>query len=86
MASGAGTGAAVLSGGLRYRKRTDAGYREKPLHLVTSNGVTIVDRIGTRILRDPYTNKPFVGFYTTKRTGGMLVDSQAIKLLKIAAA
>ncbi|MGK3355179.1 phage major capsid protein, partial [Escherichia coli] len=30
-------------------------------------GYTIVDRIGTRILRDPYTNKPFVGFYTTKR-------------------
>ena len=49
-------------------------------------GYTIVDRIGTRILRDPYTKKPFVGFYTTKRTGGMLVDSQAIKLLKIAAA
>lgn len=48
-------------------------------------GYTIVDRIGTRILRDPYTNKPFVGFYTTKRTGGMLVDSQAIKLLKIGA-
>ncbi|HIA7736987.1 TPA: phage major capsid protein, partial [Escherichia coli] len=45
-----------------------------------------VDRIGTRILRDPYTNKPFVGFYTTKRTGGMLVDSQAIKLMKIGAA
>ncbi|HBH4385603.1 phage major capsid protein [Escherichia coli] len=49
-------------------------------------GYTIVDRIGTRILRDPYTNKPFVGFYTTKRTGGMLVDSQAIKLMKIGAA
>lgn len=32
-------------------------------------GYTIVDRIGTRILRDPYTKKPFVGFYTTKRTG-----------------
>ncbi|MDN0095095.1 phage major capsid protein [Yersinia rohdei] len=48
-------------------------------------GYTIVDRIGTRILRDPYTNKPFVGFYTTKRTGGMLADSQAIKLLKIGA-
>ncbi len=48
-------------------------------------GYTIVDRIGTRILRDPYTNKPFVGFYTTKRTGGMLTDSQAIKLLQIGA-
>lgn len=46
-------------------------------------GYTIVDRIGTRILRDPYTNKPFVGFYTTKRTGGMVADSQAIKLMQI---
>ncbi|OAT74900.1 capsid protein [Mangrovibacter phragmitis] len=49
-------------------------------------GYTIVDRIGTRILRDPYTNKPFVGFYTTKRTGGMLTDSQSIKLLQIGVA
>lgn len=48
-------------------------------------GYTIVDRIGTRLLRDPYTNKPFVGFYVTKRLGGMVVDSQAIKLLKFAA-
>lgn len=47
-------------------------------------GYTIVDRIGTRILRDPYTNKPYVGFYVTKRVGGMVVDSQAIKLLKFA--
>ncbi|WET42502.1 phage major capsid protein [Citrobacter enshiensis] len=48
-------------------------------------GYTIVDRIGTRILRDPYTNKPYVGFYTTKRTGGMLTDSQSIKLMQIGA-
>jgi HK97 family phage major capsid protein len=48
-------------------------------------GYTIVDRLGTRVLRDPYTNKPFVGFYTTKRTGGMLTDSQAIKIMKIGA-
>ncbi len=40
----------------------------------------------TTFCSSPDTNKPFVGFYTTKRTGGMLVDSQAIKLLKIAAA
>jgi HK97 family phage major capsid protein len=46
---------------------------------------TIVDRIGTRVLRDPFTNKPYVGFYTTKRVGGMLVNSEAIKLLKVAA-
>jgi HK97 family phage major capsid protein len=47
-------------------------------------GYTIVDRIGTRILRDPYTNKPYVGFYVTKRVGGMVVDSQAIKFVKFA--
>jgi len=49
-------------------------------------GYTIVDRIGTRVLRDPYTNKPYVGFYTTKRVGGMLTDSQAIKVLTLSAA
>lgn len=49
-------------------------------------GYTIVDRIGTRILRDPFTNKPYVGFYVTKRVGGMVVDSQAIKLLKFGTA
>lgn len=48
-------------------------------------GYTIVDRIGTRMLRDPYTNKPYVGFYTTKRVGGFLVNSQAIKVIKFSA-
>lgn len=47
---------------------------------------TIVDRIGTRVLRDPYTNKPYVHFYTTRRTGGMLTDSNAVKVLTMAAA
>lgn len=49
-------------------------------------GYTIVDRMGMRMLRDPYTNKPYVGFYTTKRVGGAVVNSQAIKLLKFSAA
>lgn len=49
-------------------------------------GYTIVDRIGMRMLRDPYSNKPYVGFYTTKRVGGMVVNSEAIKLLKFSAA
>lgn len=44
-------------------------------------GYTIVDRFGTRILRDPYSNKPFVHFYATKRVGGALIDSNAIKVL-----
>lgn len=44
-------------------------------------GYTIVDRFGTRILRDPYSNKPYVHFYATKRVGGKLVDSNAIKVL-----
>lgn len=44
----------------------------------------IVDRVGVRILRDPYTAKPFVKFYATKRVGGEVVNSEAIKLLKLA--
>ena len=51
-----------------------------------SRGYLIVDRIGTSVLRDPYTNKPYVGFYTRKRLGGCVVDSEAIKVIKIAAA
>lgn len=49
-------------------------------------GYLINDRIGTRVLRDPYSNKPFVMFYATKRVGGGLLDPNAIRLLKIAAA
>lgn len=42
---------------------------------------TIIDRMGTRTLRDPYTHKPYVHFYTTKRVGSKLMDSNAMKLL-----
>jgi HK97 family phage major capsid protein len=44
----------------------------------------IVDRAGIRILRDPFTDKPFVKFYTTKRVGGDVVNFDAIKLMKLA--
>lgn len=47
-------------------------------------GYRIVDRMGTRVLRDPLSNKPFVHFYTIKRVGGAVADSDAIKLLKCA--
>lgn len=46
---------------------------------------TIVDRIGMRTLRDPFTGKPFVIFYTTKRTGGGAVNFEAVKFLKFTA-
>ncbi|MEA3042980.1 MAG: hypothetical protein QOH47_818 [Sphingomonadales bacterium] len=45
-------------------------------------GYQIVDRQGIRVLRDPYTAKPYVKFYTTKRTGGAVINFEAIKLMK----
>lgn len=44
----------------------------------------IVDRTGIRVLRDPFTNKPNVQFYTTKRVGGGMVNFEAIKAMKFA--
>ena len=48
-------------------------------------GYLIAERSATTILRDPFTNKPFVHFYATRRVGGQVLDSDAIKLLKISA-
>ena len=48
-------------------------------------GYLIADRQGVRILRDPYSAKPYVLFYTTKRVGGGVANFEAIKLLKFAA-
>jgi HK97 family phage major capsid protein len=45
-------------------------------------GYLVVDRTGVRVLRDPFTAKPYVLFYTTKRVGGGVQDFDAIKLLK----
>ncbi len=42
----------------------------------------IVDRQGIRVLRDNLTSKPYVKFYTTKRTGGGVVNFEAIKFMK----
>lgn len=43
----------------------------------------IVDRVGIRVLRDPYSNKPYISFYTTKRVGGAVVNCEAVKIGKI---
>ena len=45
-------------------------------------GYLVVDRLGVRVLRDPYSAKPYVLFYTTKRVGGGVQDFDAIKLMK----
>ena len=50
-----------------------------------AKGYLIVDRAGVRVLRDPYSQKPYVLFYTTKRVGGGVQNFNAIKLLKFAA-
>jgi HK97 family phage major capsid protein len=49
-----------------------------------AKGYLIVDRADVRVLRDPYSSKPFVMFYVTKRVGGGVQDFDAIKLLKFA--
>lgn len=46
----------------------------------------IVDRVGVRVLRDPYTNKPFVKFYTTKRVGGDVLNFESLKLVRFGTA
>ncbi len=45
----------------------------------------INDRLGVNVLRDPYTAKPYVGFYTRKRVGGGLDDPKAVRCIRVAA-
>jgi HK97 family phage major capsid protein len=47
-----------------------------------NRGYLVVDRAGVTVLRDPYSAKPYVLFYTTKRVGGGVQDFDAIKLMK----
>jgi HK97 family phage major capsid protein len=61
----------------------DAGVDETPIAFGDfGRGYLVVDRTGVRVLRDPYSAKPYVLFYTTKRVGGGVQDFNAIKLLK----
>lgn len=47
-------------------------------------GYLVTERAATTVLRDPYSNKPYVHFYATRRIGGAVVNSEAIKLMKFA--
>lgn len=44
----------------------------------------IVDRTGIRVLRDPYSAKPYVEFYTTRRVGGDVLNFEALKVMNFA--
>jgi len=63
----------------------DIGANKYPIFYANfKRAYLIIDRFGTRVLRDPYTAKPYVAFYTTKRVGGGIVMYEAIKAFKIA--
>lgn len=49
------------------------------------SGYHIVDRQGIRVLRDPYSAKPYIQFYTTKRVGGEVVNFEALKVNQLSA-
>jgi HK97 family phage major capsid protein len=51
-----------------------------------ARGYLIVDRVGINVLRDPFSAKPYVLFYTTKRVGGGVQQPEYMKALKMAAA
>ena len=72
------------------KKRGASGIRmlfqHDPKEPIFGRGYLVVDRTGVKVLRDPYSAKPYVLFYTTKRVGGGVQDFDAIKLLKFATA
>ena len=86
-ASQAGQPSTLLGYGVtEMEDMPDIGADTTPIAFGDFNrGYLIVDRQGVQVLRDPYSAKPFVLFYTTKRVGGGVQDFEAIKLLKFAA-
>ena len=46
---------------------------------------TIVDRLQTRVLVDPFSSKPMVNYYCTRRVGGGLVNTEALKIIRVSA-
>lgn len=46
-------------------------------------GYQIIEKIGFNMMRDPYTEKPFVKFYTSKKVGGDILDGRALKIIQL---
>ncbi|WP_404811482.1 phage major capsid protein [Janthinobacterium lividum] len=83
----AGAPATVLGYGIaEMAGMPDVAANSKPIVFGDfKRGYMIVDRAGVRVLRDPFTNKPYVHFYTTKRVGGGLMNPDVLKALTVAA-
>ena len=63
----------------------DIGAGAYPIYFANfERAYLIIDRLGIRVLRDPYSSKPYILFYTTKRVGGGIVMYEAIKTLRVA--
>ncbi len=62
------------------------GVNALPLAFGDLKHYKVVKRIGMRVLRNPYSEEPFVRFTFTERTGGNLLIHESLKLLKIATA
>jgi HK97 family phage major capsid protein len=61
----------------------DVGSGTTPIAFGNFNaGYLIAERGETAILRDPFSHKPFVHFYATRRIGGTVANSEAIKLIR----
>ncbi len=64
----------------------DVGSGTTPIAFGNFNaGYLIAERGETAILRDPFSHKPFVHFYATRRIGGTVANSEAIKLIRFSA-
>ncbi|WP_373924778.1 phage major capsid protein [Duganella sp. CY15W] len=83
----AGTPATLLGYGItEMAGMPDIAANSKPIVFGDfKRGYLIVDRVGVRVLRDPFTNKPYVHFYTTKRVGGGLLNPDTLKAQTISA-
>ncbi|WP_254671722.1 phage major capsid protein [Janthinobacterium sp. HH104] len=83
----AGAPATVLGYGIaEMAGMPDVAANSKPIVFGDfKRGYMIIDRTGVRVLRDPFTNKPYVHFYTTKRVGGGLLNPDVLKALTVAA-
>jgi HK97 family phage major capsid protein len=49
-----------------------------------ARGYLVIDRVGVRVLRDPFTAKPYINFYTTRRVGGGLLNPEVLRALNVA--